>query len=86
MEMSKTKKIVINIVLVVVGLGLVFELIRDSMRDGDFVGYVNAGILAMEGKNLYSDVLNTWPPFFSVFSIFLAVGDALSSVMIRFLW
>lgn len=56
------------------------------MRDGDFIGYVNAGNLVLLDSNIYSDYLNTWPPLFSIFCVILAIGDGFSSVFIRFLW
>ncbi|NTW31566.1 MAG: DUF2029 domain-containing protein [Bacteroidetes bacterium] len=84
--MTKKKYIITNIILVIIGLIFLFELIRDSMRNGDFLGYVNAGNLVLTGKNIYSDILNTWPPFFTVFSVILAFGDEVSSILIRLLW
>jgi hypothetical protein len=83
---TKNRYLVANSILAIIGLILSFELIRDSLRNGDFAGYVAAGNLALENKNIYSTVLNTWPPLFSVFSIILAAGDKLSSVFIRLLW
>lgn len=65
---------------------MVFELIRDSMDTGDFIGYVNAGNLVLARQDIYSDYFNTWPPFFSVFSVLLAIGDNLNSFFIRFIW
>lgn len=84
--MTKKQYFITNIILIIIGLGFLFELIRDSQRNGDFIGYVNAGNLVMTNKNIYSDILNTWPPFFSVFSVILAIGDMVSSIFIRFIW
>jgi hypothetical protein len=75
-----------NSILAIIGLILSFELVRDSLRNGDFAGYVSAGNLVLEHKNIYASVLNTWPPLFSVFSVILAVGNKVSGVFIRFLW
>ena len=77
---------ILNIILILIGAILVFELVRDSMRAGDFIGYVNAGNLVLHHQDIYSDYLNTWPPFFSVFSVLLAIGDSFSSFFIRFIW
>lgn len=75
-----------NALLALIGLILVFELIRDSMRDGDFIGYVNAGNAVLHKTPIYADYLNTWPPFFSVFSVILALGDGIHPFFIRFIW
>ncbi len=72
--------------LIIIGIVFIFELIRDSSKTGDFIGYVKTGNLVLSGKNIYSEYLNTWPPFFSVFSVVLAIGDRWSSFLIRFLW
>ncbi|MEO6883666.1 MAG: glycosyltransferase family 87 protein [Bacteroidia bacterium] len=84
--MTKRRYSISNIILILIGAILVFELIRDSMREGDFIGYVTAGNAVLHHQNIYSDYLNTWPPFFSVFSVLLAIGDHLSSFFIRFIW
>ena len=84
--MTKNRYLIANSILAILGLILSFELVRDSLRNGDFAGYVSAGNLVLEHKNIYSSVLNTWPPLFSVFSVILAVGDKVSGVFIRFLW
>lgn len=75
-----------NFFLVVTGIILAFELIRDAFKKGDFLGYVNAGNAIFNGTNVYEDPLNTWPPFFSIFSTILAYGDKLSPYGIRFIW
>jgi hypothetical protein len=83
---TRNRYLIANSILVIIGLVLSFELIRDSLRNGDFAGYVRAGNLVLENKDIYSDALNTWPPFFAVFSVILALGDKVSGVFIRFLW
>lgn len=75
-----------NTFLIITGIILIFELIRDSFKEGDFIGYVNAGNAIFKGTNIYADYLNTWPPFFSIFSTILAYGDSISPYGIRFLW
>lgn len=75
-----------NFFLVLTGTILIFELIRDSFKKGDFIGYVNAGNAIFNGTNVYDDPLNTWPPFFSIFSTILAFGDRISPFGIRFIW
>lgn len=65
---------------------LLEEAIRYSFGNGDFVGYVIAGNLALDHANIYSNWLNTWPPVFSVFSIILAKIDQISPIFNRILW
>ncbi len=84
--MTRRRHIIANSILVIIGLILSFELIRDSLKNGDFSGYVRAGNLVLEDKNIYADATNTWPPLFSVFSAILALGDKVSGILTRFLW
>lgn len=69
-----------------VALAFVFELIRDCQRDGDFMGYINAGNAVINQTPIYADYLNTWPPFFAIFSVPLAWGHAVSPIFIRLIW
>lgn len=69
-----------------IGLAFLFEIIRDVQRDGDFMGYVNAGNAVLNGTHIYLDYLNTWPPFFSIFSVPLALVHNVSPVLIRLVW
>lgn len=75
-----------NIALALLLLAVLLYVIRGSTRKGDFMGYINAGHLTLNGENIYSDYLNTWPPFFSVFCVPLSVLDDWSSVLIRVIW
>lgn len=85
--MLEHKKTLLNIFFVLIGLILLFELIRSGQRDGDFIGYVQAGNRVLLKKHLYVSIgLNTWPPLFSVFCVPLALGDSISSFGIRILW
>jgi len=56
------------------------------MREGDFGGYIAAGKLARNHNYIYSDFRNTWPPFFSLFSIPLYLANELSFVGLRLVW
>ena len=73
-------------ILIFIGLAFVFEIIRDVQRDGDFMGYVNAGNAVINGTPIYADYLNTWPPFFSIFSVPLALMHNFSPILIRLIW
>jgi len=73
-------------ILLLIGLALLFELIRDVQRDGDFIGYINAGNAVINSTPIYADYLNTWPPFFSIFSVPLAILDGIIQQGIRLLW
>jgi hypothetical protein len=84
--MSKRQYILTNIVFLLIGLALVFELIRDSQRIGDFNGYLIAGNNALAHKDIYSNDGNTWPPFFTVFAIPLALGANINIVAMRLVW
>ncbi len=84
--MTKKHYSIATIILILIGIILMFELVRDSMRNGDFIGYLNAGNAVLDGKNIYLDQYNTWPPFFSIFSVILAFFDNLSCVFIKFIW
>ncbi len=84
--MTKKAYTIFNAILLIIGAIFIYELLRDSMRPGDFIGYVDAGNLVLADKDIYSDIHNTWPPLFSVFSVILSIGDNLSPFFIRFLW
>ncbi|MBI1306098.1 MAG: DUF2029 domain-containing protein [Bacteroidetes bacterium] len=75
-----------NIIWCLIILAFVFEFFRDIKRDGDFIGYVHAGQAVMDATPIYNDYLNTWPPFFSIFSVPLAMGHNISPVAIRAVW
>ncbi len=82
----KLDKRVRYVIAGLVGLAFLFELIRDCQRDGDFMGYVHAGNAVLNGTNIYADYLNTWPPFFSIFSVPIAIAHNMSPVFTRLLW
>lgn len=75
-----------KILLLLVGIALGIEVIRDAFRGGDFIGYVNAGQLVLDHRNIYSDPLNTWPPLFSIISIPLTWMDYVSPYGLRMFW
>lgn len=83
---SKQQNILRYFLASLVGLALIFELVRDSQRAGDFVGYINAGNAVIDGTPIYADYLNTWPPFFAIFAVPLALLDALSPFFVRLMW
>lgn len=83
---NSNKRKIIHGVLLVFVLALIYEIVRDSLRPSDFDGYVRAGNAVLNGTDIYADHYNTWPPFFSVFSVILAWFDGVSFFMTRFLW
>ncbi len=85
--MSKKYRFGLTLVILVF-LVLFVELIRDVLiRDGDFIGYVLVGNLTLQGQNIYKDhLINTWPPFFSIVSVPIAIIDNVSHYLSRFLW
>jgi alpha-1,2-mannosyltransferase len=67
----------------VVGFGVWIQ------RPGDFAGYLIVGNLARTGGHIYLDAqfgLNTWPPFFSLLCIPLAVLAAPTPYLARAVW
>lgn len=87
LSLSSKQQHIIRIALAtLVALAFVFELVRDCQRDGDFIGYVNAGNAVINQTPIYADYLNTWPPFFAIFSVPLAWVDSFSPIFIRLTW
>ncbi|MBK9256381.1 MAG: DUF2029 domain-containing protein [Saprospiraceae bacterium] len=85
--MNKKLKFSIAIISLLL-LALVYELFRDTFtKAGDFIGYVMAGNLVLEGKDIYTNpLINTWPPFFSIVSVPIALLDNFNKYFVRFLW
>jgi len=84
--MTLKPKLLPNIILGLIGAIFLFELIRDAKHPGDFIGYVHASHAVLSGIDIYADYLNTWPPFFSICSVPLALLDSQSAYAIRFIW
>lgn len=75
------------IILIIILLGLVFEIFKNSLKEGDFVGYAEVGNLVIKGEYLYKNpYINTWPPFFSIACVPIAVADNFNNYLIRFIW
>lgn len=76
------------IILGLIVLILSFEVLRDTFtKGGDFIGYVLVGNLVMDSDNIYKQpAINTWPPFFSVVSVPIAIADNFNKYLIRFIW
>lgn len=58
-------------------------------RPGDFAGYVLVGDLVLSGQDIYRDAppgLNTWPPFFSLLCVPLALLARLAPYCARGVW
>ncbi len=58
-------------------------------REGDFSGYVLVGELALQGRHIYADAppgISTWPPFFSLLCVPLALFNRLSPTAARATW
>jgi alpha-1,2-mannosyltransferase len=69
---------------VFVGVGF-FAWIR---RPGDFAGYILVGDLVLAGRHIYQDAprINTWPPFWSLLCVPLALLARPSPYLARGLW
>ncbi len=76
------------IILVLIIIALFFEVVRDTLtKNGDFAGYILAGNLVLDGENIYKNpFINTWPPFFSLVCVPLAIVDNFNKFFIRFIW
>ena len=55
-------------------------------RAGDFRGYIRVGNLVLEGHDIYTTKLNTWPPFFSLVCVPLALLAAPTHYLARGFW
>lgn len=78
----------ITVLLVLIALVLLAELVRDVFfMEGDFIGYVQVGNLTLQGDYIYENpAINTWPPFFSIASVPVAILDNISGYLSRFIW
>ncbi len=79
---QKRNRVLLNLIYLLL---LIFALLKVKEK-GDFIGYVNAGNLVLNQNDIYSDVLNTWPPAFSIISIPLAIVHNFSFIFVRVLW
>jgi hypothetical protein len=70
--------------------GLVAVILLSYARyPGGFAGYVLVGDLALAGRHFYHDAppgISTWPPFFSLVCVPLALLARVSLVLTRVLW
>ena len=85
--MIKNRKFGLALMVVMI-LAIIIEVIRDTFTTlGDFKGYVLVGNLTLQSENIYNQpLINTWPPFFSVVSIPVALLDNFNPYLSRFLW
>jgi Glycosyltransferase family 87 len=70
-------------------LGATLGLFVWIRQPGDFRGYLFVGDLVLKGKHIYRDsppLLNTWPPFFSVASVPLALMARPTPYLARGSW
>jgi hypothetical protein len=78
-----------RLVLCALLVAFVASFFAYARRPGDFVGFVAAGNAVLKGQDIYLDTppgLNTWPPFFSIVSVPLALLDRLSPYLVRIVW
>src|SRR5687768_7579691 len=72
------------IILLVVPVALTLAY---AHRPGDFAGYLLVGELGLRGEDIYRDVpANTWPPFFGLLCIPLALLGRVSEYGARTFW
>jgi hypothetical protein len=78
-----------RLVLCALVVAFVASFFAYARRPGDFVGFVAAGDAVLNGRDIYLDTppgLNTWPPFFSIASVPLALLDRVSPYLVRVVW
>ena len=76
--------LLVALALAAAALGVSF-----GRRPGDLAGYLVIGNLALDGRHLYDDApvgVSTWPPFFSLLCVPLALLARASLVLARGLW
>jgi len=76
----------LGVALVVVAVALVVSFAR---RPGDFAGYILVGDLVLHGQDIYAAAppgLSTWPPFFALVCVPLALLARWSLVGARVAW
>lgn len=67
----------------------VLVVVLSGRRSGDFDGYLAVGDLMLTGGHPYRDTppgLNTWPPFFSLFCVPLALLARVTPLLARAVW
>jgi len=65
------------------------SLARNLGERGDFQGYLEVGELVLQGRDIYADArpgVSTWPPFFAVLCVPLALVARASVLAARALW
>ena len=70
-------------------LAFVASFFAYARRSGDFAGYVSVGNAVLGGRDIYLDTspgVNTWPPFFSLVCVPLALLDRVSPYLVRIIW
>lgn len=83
---TKYRQQLLSSLVIACGIFLGLEILRDMQREGDFGGYIEAGMLAWNGDYIYSAHRNTWPPFMSIASIPLYWLNSISFIGLRIVW
>lgn len=76
----------LKVVFAIVAVLFIEETLRNAGRYGDYIGYTIAGNYVLNGENLYSHWLNTWPPVFSIFTVPIAIFDSIAPLLTRIVW
>ena len=82
---AEGRRVLLGGLLLFVVVGFVFWI----RRPGDFAGYLIVGNLVLEGRHIYLEApphVNTWPPFFSLLCVPLALLAAPTPYLARGLW
>lgn len=76
-------------ILCVLAVAFLASFIAYARKPRDFAGYVTAGDAVLAGRDIYLDTppgVNTWPPFFSLICVPLALLDRVSPYLARSFW
>ncbi len=78
-----------RLILCALAVAFVASFFAYARRNVDFAGYVAVGNAFLDGRDIYLDTpvgINTWPPFFSLASVPLALLDRASPYLARVIW
>ena len=84
-QTARGRSFILRVLLLAAIIGF-FVYIR---RTGDFAGYLLVGNLVLDGRNIYLDSppgINTWPPFFSLLCVPLALLARPTPFLARGVW
>lgn len=85
-EKKERSQLLLCAVVTVLAFLFFRSLARTFGEQGDFQGYLDAGELVLQGADIYSTERNTWPPFFSLVCVPLALIARVNIYLVRYAW